>query len=292
VFRSTRAAAAAAAAACVVGAPEVAAAPDAHGGAAAAPAIVTTERAAAPKGVLVTSGGWAYCEQARPLARKLGYTLVCGRYGLDGYTGPRLRSKRQLDWGNPEYLDALARGVRAEAARTRGPLVLVGVSYSGYGVAALAARHPELRPAALVVVDSYFDLVARRRALRDTHETAREIDAETGSSLTELRRRSVDAEELARVARSGTRLLTVWTVSEHEARLFAGATCGPAASAATLARLAAALRRPVSGWVTQTRHGVNFWRYGARIVVGRPPGQQVVFRPGASIPPAAVCRLR
>jgi pimeloyl-ACP methyl ester carboxylesterase len=269
-----------------------AAAAAAPAGAVTGPAITTTYPAAGARGVLVTSGGWAYCEQARPLARRLRYTLVCGRYVRDGYTGKGLRAQRRLDWGDRAYLAALAAEARAVHRRTRGPLVLAGVSYSGYGVAALAARHPKLRPSALVVIDSYFDLVARRRVLPDRHETAREIDAETGGRAAELRRRSVEAAELARLVRAGTRLTVVWTISDHEARLFAGATCGRDASAATLARLADVLGRPVEGWVTNTRHGVNLWRHGAAIVEGRPPGRRVVFGPARGIPAGAVCRVR
>ena len=70
--------------------------------------------------------------------------------------------------------------------------MLIGVSYSGFGVATLATHHPELRPDRLVVIDSYFDLVARRRLLPDGHETAREIDSEAGTAAAGLRRRSAD----------------------------------------------------------------------------------------------------
>jgi hypothetical protein len=253
------------------------------------PAIVTTYAASGARGIMVTTGGWAYREQAPPLARRLRYTLVCGRYAKDAYTGLGLRARRRLDWGNPAYLASLAASARAQHRRTGGRLILVGVSYSGYGVAALATRHPELRPDALVVIDSYFDLVARRRALSPRHVTALEIDSETGGRQDELRRRSVDAARLARLVRSGTRLTTVWTISEQEARLFNRATCGRDASAATLRRLAGALGRPVTAWVTRTRHGVNLWRHGPRVVEGRPPGRRVVFRPGGDIPPGAVC---
>jgi hypothetical protein len=41
--------------------------------------------------------------------------------------------------------------------------------------------------------------------------------------------------------------------------------------------------------VTETRHGVNFWRHGRRMVRGRPPGKKVVFEPGRGIPASAVC---
>ena len=64
------------------------------------PLVATVYPAADPAGVMVTSGGWAYCEQMRPLARRTHYTLLCGRYAKDGYTGLGLRSERHLDWGN------------------------------------------------------------------------------------------------------------------------------------------------------------------------------------------------
>ena len=114
---------------------------------------------------MVTSGGWAYCEQVRALARRTGYTLLCGRYANDGYTGPGLRAERHLDWGNPAYLDSLARKVRAAHRRVGGELVLIGVSYSGFGVATLASHHPELQPDRLIAIDTYLELVPRRAAL-------------------------------------------------------------------------------------------------------------------------------
>ena len=46
---------------------------------AADPAMVTVHSVPKPKGLMVTSGGWAYCEQVRALARRTGYTLLCGR---------------------------------------------------------------------------------------------------------------------------------------------------------------------------------------------------------------------
>jgi pimeloyl-ACP methyl ester carboxylesterase len=241
------------------------------------------------KGLMVTSGGWAYCEQMRPVARRAGYTLLCARYAKDGYTGPGLRSRRTLDWSDPGYLAWLADAARSLHRRVGGRLVLIGVSYSGFGVATLASHHPELRPDRLIVIDSYLDLLARRRHLPDRHETAREIDRETGGSAAELRRRSVTAGGLARLVRSGTRLSFVWTVSEEERRFFNGATCARNASAETLVQLAGVLRRPVPVWVTTTRHGVNLWRNGVRIVQGKPPGRRFLLRPGGPIPSAAVC---
>jgi hypothetical protein len=171
-----------------------------------------------------------------------------------------------------------------------GELVLVGVSYSGFGVATLAAHHPELRPDRLIVLDSYFDLAARRELLPDRHATAVEIDREVGAGQAALAARSASPQALARVVRDGTELTVVWTISEDERRRFNGATCGPEASAGTLARVANALGRPVAGSVTRGPHGRNLWRYGARIVGGWTPGRRIVFRPGAGIPPGSYCR--
>lgn len=254
------------------------------------PLIATIHPAQDPLGLMVTSGGWAYCEQLRPIARRTRYTLLCGRYERDGYLGPGLRSKRRLDWGNPAYLARLADSAEALHRRIGGKLVLIGVSYSGFGVATLATHHPELRPARLIVIDSYFDLVARRSLLPEAHETAREIDGEAGTSPTELRRRSVSPAGLARLLRSGTDLVAVWSVSADERRRFNGATCGRNASAATLARVAGLVGRPVFGWVTRRRHGGNLWRHGASMVRGsKPPGTRVTFSPDGKIPDGAYC---
>lgn len=253
-------------------------------------AIVTTYEASSPRGVLVTSGGWTYCGQARPIAQRLHYALVCGRYARDGYNGLGLRAKRWLDWGNPSYLDELAAAVAKVHHRVGGPLVLAGVSYSGYGVAVLAARHPELRPARVVVVDSYLDLVARRSRLPSNHETAREIDRETGGTKVALAGRSPSVSGLAKLVRSGTKLEVVWSVSAAERREFRGATCDATANAGRLAALADALRQPVAAWVTQNRHGVTFWRYGTRLVDGTAVvGTRVVFRPDGRIPAGSTC---
>jgi pimeloyl-ACP methyl ester carboxylesterase len=242
-----------------------------------------------PVGLMVTSGGWAYCEQMLPVARRTHHTLLCGRYSRDGYLGPGLRSERHLDWGNPLYLARFAETVAAVHSRVGGPLVLIGVSYSGFGVATLAARHPELHPDRLIVIDSYFDLVARRRLLPDGHETALEIDAEVGTSRAALGRRSVGARELAGLIRSGTDLTAIWSVSDEERRRFNGATCGRDASAATLALAARLLQHAVPAWVTQSKHGQDLWRHGVGIVRGSNPGRKVLFRPG-SIPTGSFCR--
>ena len=86
---------------------------------------------------------------------------------------------------------------------------------------------------------------AAGRTLPDWHETAREIDGEAGTSPAALRQRSVRVDGLARLVRSGTELTVVWSVSEQEQQLFAGATCNSDANAATLVRLARTLGRPV-----------------------------------------------
>ena len=148
---------------------------------AADPAMSRCTASPKPKGLMVTSGGWAYCEQVRALARRTGYTLLCGRYANDGYTGPGLRAERHLDWGNPAYLDSLARKVRTAHRKVGGELVLIGVSYSGFGVATLASHHPELQPDRLIAIDTYLELVPRRAALPASHQTARDIDAETSA---------------------------------------------------------------------------------------------------------------
>lgn len=253
------------------------------------PALVTVYPVATPQGLMVTSGGWAYCEQVRALARRAGYTLLCGRYVKDGYLGYGLRSQRHLDWGNPDYLASLAAKIEAEHSRIGGELVLIGVSYSGFGVATLASHHPELRPDRLIVIDSYLDLVARRRALPPNHETAREIDQETGGSTAGLEARNVSVDGLARLVEAGTRLSVIWSVSPDERREFNGATCNRDANAGMLLRLADVLGRPVVGWITHDRHGHDLWDHGAAIVRGHPPGTEKVFRPGLGVPSASVC---
>ena len=254
------------------------------------PAIVSVYPVAKPRGVMVTTGGWAYCLQVQALARNTGYTLICGRYARDGYLGFGLRSQRHLDWGDPAYLASFARKIAALHRRVGGPLVLIGVSYSGFGVATLASHEPWLRPSRVIVIDSYLDLVARREGLPPKHPTALEIDAATGGSLAVLRSRSVSVPGLATLVRGGTELTVIWSTSADEQREFAGATCDRNADAATLERLAGLLHEPVFGWVTQSRHGHDLWDHGRRIVAGREPGVRIALVPGKPIPPAAVCR--
>jgi pimeloyl-ACP methyl ester carboxylesterase len=255
-----------------------------------APAIATVYTVTHPQGLLATTGGWAYCTQLLRLAKHVGYTLLCGRYDKDGFLGPGLRRHRRLDWGDPRYLRSLADEIAAVHRTVGGNLILMGISYSGFGIATLASHHPELRPKRLIVIDSFLDLVARRRALSATHPTAREIDAETGGSQEALRQRSVSVDGLARLVMDGTRLTVIWTVSAHEKHEFHGATCDRGASALTLSELAERLGRPVDAWVSKSRlHGNDFWDHQGQIFRGRNPGRTFVFEPNGVIPRGAVC---
>ena len=238
---------------------------------------------------MVTTGGWAYCLQIQALARHTGYTLLCGRYAKDGYLGYGLRAQRHLDWGDPAYLASFARKIQALHASVGGKLVLIGVSYSGFGVATLASHHPELHPDRVIVIDSFLDLVARRHALPPTHETAQEIDAETGGSDAALEQRTVSVSGLAQLVRGGTELTVIWSISADEQKEFAGATCNQTANAGVLEQLATALGSPVLGWVTHSKHGYDLWDRGRAIIAGRIPGRRVTFQPNGPIPPRAVC---
>ena len=178
-------------------------------------AILTVVEQPHAKGVLVTTGGWAYCQQLRALARRSKLTLLCGRFPKDGYVGLGLRARRHLDWGNAAYLRALAREAGALHDRVGGELLLVGVSYSGFGVATLASHHPEIRPDRLIVIDSYLDLAARRAAA-GTGAIGREIDAETGGSNAALEERSARVDGLASLVATGTRLQVIWSIAPDE----------------------------------------------------------------------------
>lgn len=255
----------------------------------AGPAITTTYPVPDPRGLMVTTGGWAYCEQVRALAQRTRYTLLCGRYYKDGYVGPGLRSQRHLDWGDPAYLAGFAQKISHLHRRVGGTLILIGVSYSGFGVATLASHQPKIRPDRVIVIDSYLDLVARRSRLPDAHETAREIDQETGGTEAALGSRSVSVNGLARLVAQGTELTVIWSISDEERRFFRGATCDRQANAEALSQLSARLGRPVKAWVTHSRHGVDLWTYGSRIIAGHNPGREVVCHPDGVIPQGAVC---
>jgi pimeloyl-ACP methyl ester carboxylesterase len=255
-----------------------------------------------PQLVLMTVGGPIYCMQLKALARNVGASLVCTDYGPNRYVAPGEREDRQMDWGDPAYLAQVARvpdRLRAQGVRIA-KLVLVGVSYSGFGNAELVATHPELRPAALIVVDSYLDLPARYRALRPTHPTKAEIERAMGGTLDAQpqayasRSPSGHLDGLAAAIRGGMRFVDVWSTSEREENEFRGATCGRLASAQWLARLADVLGRPVTGYVTRMPHAHALWDRGQALLelAGIRPAPKplaaraISFAPGATALPA------
>ena len=255
--------------------------------------------------MLMTLGGPIYCMQLFTLARNLDASLLCTDYGRNGYEKPNQRSSRLEDWGDPAYLAAVGRQ-RARLARDGikiSKLVVVGVSYSGYADAELVATHPELRPDALVVVDSYLDLAARFRALPRYHPTRREMMKALGGTPDQkpavyaARSPSHHLDGLARAIRSGMKLVVVWSVRPEERTEFRGATCSKAANAQWIARLATVLGRPVTAHVTNMRHAHALWDRGRALLalagVGSTrspfPGHTVVFRPRAPIPAGSFC---
>ena len=102
--------------------------------------------------------------------------------------------------------------LRAQGLKTA-KLVFVGVFYSGFANAQLVATHPELRPAALIMVDSYLDLPARYLALPPGRETKSELERAIGGTLAqrpqEYGRRSPsnNLTGLAAAIRSGMRFV-------------------------------------------------------------------------------------
>jgi hypothetical protein len=258
-----------------------------------------------PHPLLMTLGGPVYCMQLGNLARHLGASLVCADFGKNGYEGVGGRASRLEDWGDPAYLAAAAK--LPERLRRSGVkisrLIVVGVSYSGYANAELVATHPEMRPDALVVVDSYLDLPARFRALPLGHETRKEVVTALGGTPDTLpdvyaaRSPSNHLDGLAAAVRAGMRFVDVWSVSDSERREFRGATCSLTANATWLAALASKLGRPVTGYVTQMRHAHALWDRGMGLMqlAGSPNGgkpldaKAVTFEPGAPAPAGSYC---
>ncbi len=254
-----------------------------------------------PQLVLMTAGGSMYCVQLETLARNVGASLVCADYGANGYLERGERSGRQMDWGNPAYLAEVARvpaQLRAQGVKIA-QLVLVGVSYSGFANAQLVATHPELQPAALIMVDSYLDLPARYRALPPGHETKTELERAMGGTLDERPREyarrspSNNLAGLAKAIRGGMRFVDVWSTSAAEEKEFRGATCSRLANAHWLGQLATLLGRPVTGYVTQMPHAHALWDRGQgllQLAEVRPAAKQlrahaVTFAPRANKPP-------
>ena len=255
--------------------------------------------------LLLTVGGPEYCVQIAALARYLHANRLCTDYGPNGYVRPGTRALRLEDWGDPAYDEAVARlpaRLRSLGVRTS-RLIVVGVSYTGYADAELVATHPELRPAALLVIDSYLDLPARYLALPRSHETRKEIERAIGGTLAAKpqayaeRSPSHHLQGLAQAIRGGMRFLDIWSVADSEQHEFNGATCDASANAGWLPKLASLVGRPATGYVTQLGHGHALWNYGHSLLAlagfapsARPlPARTVVFRPHGPVPAASVC---
>jgi len=255
--------------------------------------------------LLMTLGGPVYCGQLLELAAYLDASVVCADYGRNGETSGLTRSKRFEDWGDPAYLAAAARlPGRVEAKGVKvSELVLMGASYAGYAVAELVATHPELRPRALVVVDSFLDLPARYRALPLGHATQVEMVRALGGTLSQrprvyaARSPSHHLDGLAAAIRDGLRFVDLWSTGAAEKREFNGATCSPTANAQWLSSLATVLQRPVTGYVTQLRHAEalrNWWREVLALAgLDRPyrhlSVQAITFLPGGTLPSGSYC---
>jgi hypothetical protein len=255
---------------------------------------------------LLTVGGPIYCRQLLQLATYMHASLLCADYWRNEATAPGLRDKRFMDWGDPQYGTAVA--TLPERARRAGirisKLILAGVSYTGYANAQLVATHPELHPAALIVVDSYLDLPARFQAAKPWRPTRKEIATVIGGTLAEkpaaYRERSPShhLDGLAKAIRGGMRLVVVWTVSPAERIRYVGATCSRYASAEWLSKLASELRRPVDGYVTRLEHAKALWHHYPSLLalagLERHSTDSRVFgrfrfRPGAPPSPESYC---
>ncbi len=258
-----------------------------------------------PHLLLLTVGGPVYCMQLEALARNTHASLACADYGPNRDEGVGGRSGRREDWGDPAYDAAVAavpEKLRAQGIKIS-KLVVIGVSYSGYANAELVATHPELRPAALVVVDSYLDLAARYQALPPHHETRAEMEAVLGGTPAQApaayaaRSPSHHLDGLASAIRHGMRLVVVWSLAAGEQREFRGATCSRLANAQWLADLSQVLGRPLDAFVTKLPHAHALWDRGrgllalAGIATGGKPllARRVTFRPDGTVPPNSYC---
>jgi pimeloyl-ACP methyl ester carboxylesterase len=259
-----------------------------------------------PHLLLMTLGGPIYCGQIKKLAAQLNASRLCTDYSANQQRSGATRAGRMQDWGDPRYLGYVARlpaQLRKEGVKIS-KLVLIGVSYSGYAVAQLVATHPELRPDALIVLDSYLDLTARFHATREGRPTRREIKralkgtpAQRPNAYLE-RSPSGHLEGLARAVESGTKLVVSWSVAPDEKEEFFGATCAREANAQWLAQLATILGEPVVGYVSRLRHAQLLHRWGTELaavagLVEAPatplPVDEVSFEPYLRPPVRSYC---
>jgi pimeloyl-ACP methyl ester carboxylesterase len=151
-------------------------------------------------------------------------------------------------------------------------VILVGASYAGYAAAELAAIHPELRPRALIVVDSFLDLRERFHALAPGQATRAEMIRVLGGTPAQrprayrLRSPSAHLAELAAEIRHGMRFVDVWSVGSDAAREFDGAMCSKLANAFWLRSLSRILHRPVTGYVTHLQHARALWDWWRQLL--------------------------
>lgn len=261
-----------------------------------------------PHPLLLTVGGPIYCMQLRHLARYLSASLLCTDYGPDRYEKPGQRNGRLEDWGSPAYDAAVARlPARIEARGVKvSKLIVVGVSYSGFANAELVASQPRLRPAALIMIDSYLDLAARFDALPLNHPTRAEIVRAVGGTPDQVpsayaqRSPSRHLATLAADMRAGMRFIDVWSVAPSEVHEFRGATCSEDANARWLGQLAGIAGHPVAGYVTQLQHAHALWDHGRGVLrlagIGHAspplPARRVLFQPGAAPPANCYCTFQ
>ena len=206
-----------------------------------------------------------------------------------------------MDWGDPAYLDEVADvpGLLKAGGVKIAKLVLLGVSYSGFANAQLIATHPEIRPTALIVVDSYLDLPARYRALPLGHEMRAQLERAMVGMLAERPSdtRCAPPAPTSQASRGRSAAVCDSSMSGARARPRSGssyaATRGRLANAYWLSRLATVLRGPVTGYVTSLPHAHALWDRGQGLLqlagvrpASRPlRARTVTFAPGASRPP-------
>jgi pimeloyl-ACP methyl ester carboxylesterase len=295
----------------VVAAASVVIGPNALDADGAPPLLRVDLRLASPDGtsahpLVIILGGPVYCDQAVAVARFLRASILCPDYGRDGERSGASRSRRMEDWGNPAYLDAVARVARRLARQRRrvSEVILIGASYAGFAAAELAATHPELRPRALIVVDSFFDLRERFRALETDQATRLEMIRVLGGTpeqrLHAYRQRSPSTHlaGLASEIRRGMRFVDVWSIGTNAAREFNGAMCSKLANSFWLRKLAGLLHRPVTGYVTRLQHATALWDWWRQLLAlaglataKHPlPATAFRFRAGEPIQPGSYCK--